>query len=165
MTSTRESRKVARQRRRAERQAARARRAVPGLLTTPDDAVVVTQAAMSAANLRRQRSFVLLERCCADLVAAREALSLSLRGAAPGTRAHSDLAREIEALNDELDELRELGDELLRQVKPLVVPDARLAELEGVLASARALGNASARAKALLGAAQRVLDALENALG
>ena len=94
----------------------------------------------------------------------REAAALRLFGAAPGTDAHSVLTRELEALNDEIDELRELNDELLRQVSPLALADDRLTELERMIATARALSVASLRAQALLEAARDLLGALDDAL-
>lgn len=119
---------------------------------------------MPAEALRRRRTFTLLERTHTGLVATREAAVLALFAAAPGTDHYDDLTREVEALNDEIDDLRELSDELLRQLQPLALADQRLAELEQTVAGAQALSNASQRAQALLGAARDVLVAFDDAL-
>lgn len=174
MSTTQESRKAARARRRTERKATRQRRRdehdaskiAPGLTATPDDpaqgkGINVT---MSGEALRREKTFKLIARTQTELVVCREGVSLALFSAAPGTDNYDDLGRQVEALNDEIDDLRELSDDLLRQVQPLVLSDDRLAQLERVVSTARELANASTRAKALLGAAKDVLTAIDDAL-
>ena len=168
MSSTADPKKAARAKRRVERKAARERRRshreaariAPSLTETPDDASGPNL--LPAQQVRRRRTFELLERTHAELVVARERRVLALLGAAAGTDEFMSIAREIEALNDEIDDLRELSDDLLRRVAPLDVADDRLAQLEQVLATAQALAHSSARAQALLGAAQQLLTALDD---
>ncbi len=173
--SSAESRKAARAQRRAQRKAARERRrrerlaaGLPDQLTaTPDDPASGPASGPSllpSQQLRRERVFALLEGLHTELVGARERQVLAQLGAGPGTDEYAAIARQIEGLNDEIDDLRELSDELLRNVAPLEVADDRLAQLEGMLGAARALAEASARATALIGAAQELLAAIDDAL-
>jgi hypothetical protein len=155
----REERTATRERRRNERAAAGLR---PSLTGSPDD--VQAPNLMPATQLRRRKMFELLERTTRELVLAREKQVLELLSVAAGSDEHDRLSREVEALDDEIDDLRELSDELLRRVAPLDVADDRLAALEQMLRAAQALANASARAQALLGAAQELLAAIDDAL-
>jgi hypothetical protein len=156
-------RKATRTQRRAEKQATRDRRRLnPRLTATPDD--VAARNPMPVAQLRRRKTLALIERTCSELVLVRERQVLASLSAAAGSDAHDQLTREIEALDDEIDDLRELSDELLRRVAPLDVADDRLAQLEQMLAAAQALANASQRAQALLGAAQELLSAIDDAI-
>lgn len=169
------SRKAARAQRREQKKQARARRGQkrdaaglnPRLIGSPDDVAAPTvepSNPMPVDQLRRHKTFALLERTCSELVVARERQMLALDLAAPGSDAYDQLAREVEAINDEIDELRETNDELLRRVAPLDVPDDRLAQLEQMLANAKALADAAERARSLLGAAQQLLAAIDDAL-
>jgi hypothetical protein len=155
----REQRKAARERRRRERDASGLH---SSLTATPDD--IEARNLMPVVQLRRRKTFELLERTCSELVVVRERQVLALLYAAAGSDEHDRLAREIEALDDEIDDLRELSDELLRRVAPLDVADDRLAHLELMLTAAQALANASARATALLGAAHELLAAFDDAI-
>ncbi|HVI02970.1 MAG TPA: hypothetical protein VM869_29935 [Enhygromyxa sp.] len=164
------SRKATRAKKRGQRQATRDRRRRerdrdgldPALTGSPDHAAA--RNLMPVAQLRRRKTFELLERTCSELVVLRERQVLELVSAAAGSDEYDRLAREIEALDDEIDDLRELSDELLRRVAPLDVADDRLAQLEQMLTTAQALANASARAQALLGAAQELLAAIDDAI-
>ncbi|PRP90920.1 hypothetical protein ENSA5_59950 [Enhygromyxa salina] len=166
-----QTRRAARAQRRAQRQAERDRRRaeravarlVPGT-RAPDVDPGTTIVTAPNEELRRRRTFKLLERAHMELVCSREAVALQLFGAAPGTDEHEALARRVEAFNDEIDDLRGLSDELLRQVHPLALDGDRLVELEGTLASARVVADASQRADALLGVAEQVLGAFDDAL-
>lgn len=168
--SKQSSRKAARTERRDQRRAIRERRRNqrdaagldPSLTATPDD--VAAPNLMPVAQLRRRKTFELIERTCSELVITRERQVLALVSAAAGSDAHAELAREIEALDDEIDDLRELSDELLRRVAPLDVADDQLARLEQMLSAAQSLANAAQRAQALLGAAQELLAALDDAI-
>ncbi len=115
-------------------------------------------------ELRRRRTFKLVERAHAELVCSREGMALQLFGSAPGTTEHAGLSRRVEALNDEIDDLRELSDELLGQVQPPALDGDELAALERAVATAQAVADGSKRAEALLASAQRVLAALDDAL-
>lgn len=170
------TRRAARAQRRAQRRAERDRRrheravldparlvaggAGPGVGPDPGTTIITAP----NEELRRRRTFKLLERAHAELVGSRESVALQLFGAAPGTDEHSVLARRVEAFNDEIDDLRGLSDELLRQVRPLALDGDRLVDLEGKLAEASAVADASKRADALLGAAQQMLGAVDDAL-
>lgn len=169
--SSRESSKQTRAQRRQERKAARERRrlgrAAAGvartLTATPDDKLGAPSL-LPAQQLRRRRTFELIERTCSELVAVRGREVLALLSLAAGSDEHARVAREIEALDDEIDDLRELSDDLLRRVAPLEVVDDQLAALEQMLTEAQSLANISARAQSLLGAAQKLLAALDDAL-
>lgn len=163
-----ESKKAAREQRRKERRAARERRrnkrdAAGVARSLPDDEVGGPNL-MPAEQQRRRRAFELIEQTCSELIAVRGRQVIALSILAAGTDEHSSLAREIEALDDEIDDLRELSEDLLRRVAPLELLDARLGQLEQMLTTAQTLASASARSKALLGAAQELLTALDNAL-
>jgi hypothetical protein len=172
MPSRPPSRKAARAERRADRKAARERRRreresaglSASLTATPDDEDPSKPNLMPVQELRRRRTFELLERTHSELVGVRERQVIALFVAAAGSDEHTRLGREVEALNDELDELRELSDELLRRIAPLDVADDRLVALEQMLGTAQALANASAKSQALLGAAQELLAAIDEAL-
>lgn len=156
----RDERKAARDHRRREREAS----GISASLTaTPDDEHGRPNL-LPAQQLRRRRTFELIERTCGELVAVRGRQVLALLLLSPGTDEHSALARAIEALDDEIDDLRELSDDLLRRVAPLEVADDRLAQLEQMLSAAQTLANVAARAQALLGAAQQLLAAIDDAI-
>jgi hypothetical protein len=165
------SRKAARARHRTERKTARDRRRHdraagrldPSLTATPDDTGDKSNL-MPIQQLRRRRTFELLEQACSDLVAVRQKRVLELVSAPAGSDEHSQLSQEVEVLDDEIDDLRELSDELLRRVAPLEIADDRLAHLEQMLSDAQALANASARAQALVGAAQELLATIDSAI-
>ncbi|HLT40807.1 MAG TPA: hypothetical protein VK034_31235 [Enhygromyxa sp.] len=133
------------------------------MTATPDDKPA-RPGLMPAELLRRRRTFELLETTCGELVAVRGRQVLALLLLAAGSDEHTRLTREIEALDDEIDDLRELSDDLLRRVAPLEIADDRLAQLEQMLSAAQTLANVAARAQALLGAAQELLATLDDAL-
>jgi hypothetical protein len=171
MPNKKGSRKASRAKHRAERKSARDHRRRerdaagldPSLTETPDDAAGGPNL-LPVQQLRRRRTFELLEQACSDLVGVRQKRVLELISLPTGSDEHRRASEEVAALDDEIDELRELSDELLRRVAPLEIADDQLAHLERMLSDAHALANASARAQALLGAAQELLTAVDSAI-
>ena len=88
----------------------------------------------------------------------------NLFGGDPIRRQLESYATRVEAINALEPELRELSDELLRKVAPLDLDEQRLGELEQLFAAALALASAAERGQALLGAAEQLLAAIDDAL-
>ena len=174
-----EQRRAARRRRRQQRRAERAKRirarkikrrerrrqrAARDDEPTPDAPEHAGERAEAGAAERRQQALELLESAHSALVVSRREFVIELACASPGTDAHDQLARRCEAINDEIDDIRDQSDDLLRQVGPFSLPMSEVEKLDAALRSARKQAAAAERADALLGAAEGVLNMIEKAI-
>ena len=115
-------------------------------------------------ELLRRRTFKLVERCHAELVCSREGVALQLFGADPDNPEHAALRGQIDSLNEEVDDLRELSDELMRRSSSISLSNAELVHLEKKIAAAQSVANPSKRAQGLITASSLLLNAIDDSL-
>ena len=171
MTEAEHPTRAARARRRAERRAERERerqaevlaKLVPGgvsLEPSPGSTIIT----VPQQELLRRRTFKLLERCHSEIVCCREGIALALFGADPDSDEHGSLRELFDALNDEIDDLRELCDELLRRITSLALTNADIVHVEKKLASAQAIANPTDRVRGLIAASTKLLSLVDDTL-